>query len=71
MNPWIEFLLEVEEMREYQRAFFKAKGKDKVLLAKSKLCEMKVDQLAGKLKESAKQKGITLTKPINHESSTQ
>jgi hypothetical protein len=62
LNPWVEFFLEVEEMRQHQKDFYKSKTKSKLLLAKSKLCEMKVDQLIGKLKVTAKEKGISLVK---------
>lgn len=65
MNPWVEFFLEVEEMRTYQKQFFKMKAKDpdkKLIMAKSKMSEMKVDQLAGRLRDLADKKGIDLTK---------
>lgn len=63
VNPWVELLLETEEMRGYQREFFKAKPKDKkLLMAKSKLCEMKVDQLIRGLRELCTEKGIKLIK---------
>lgn len=70
MNPWVEYFLEVEEMREYQKMFFKSKGGSrdrKLIMAKSKLCEMKVDQLGGKLRKMAEEKGINLTKPQEDE----
>lgn len=66
MNPWVELLIEVKEMREHQKAYFKKK--DKVAMAKAKLCEMKVDQLSGKLEEMCREKGISLLNPKNNES---
>jgi len=60
VNPWVELLLEVEEMRIHQKAYFKKK--DKLDMAKSKLCEMKVDQMVLKVKVICKEKGIELTK---------
>lgn len=65
MNLWVELLVEVEEMRTYQKQFFKMKGNHpdkKLIMAKSKICEMKVDQLTSKLREIAKDKNIDLTK---------
>lgn len=72
MNPWIEFLLEVKEMRERQKAYFKNKDSKQTqkLVAFSKLCEMKVDQMVGKLEQTCKEKGINLsqTNPEENES---
>jgi len=57
-NPWVELLVEVEEMRIHQKGYFK--DRNKINLAKSKLSEMKVDQLIKSLKETCKTKGIKL-----------
>lgn len=57
-NPWIELLIEVEEMRIHQKGYFK--DRSKINLAKSKLSEIKVDQLVRGLKESCETKGIKL-----------
>ncbi len=65
MNPWVELLTEVEEMRVHQKAYFKKK--DKLSMAKAKLCEMKVDQMVFGLKKTCEQKGISLEKPQKHE----
>ena len=66
MNPWIELMMEVKEMRQHQRDYFKKK--DKVAMAKAKLCEMKVDQMTVKLETICQEKGINLTKPNQDES---
>ena len=66
MNPWIELMMEVKEMRQHQRDYFKKK--DKVAMAKAKLCEMKVDQMTVKLETICQEKGIDLTKPNQDES---
>lgn len=58
MNPWVNLLIEVTEMRQHQKDYFKKK--DKLAMAKAKLCEMKVDQLIGKLEEMCREKGINL-----------
>jgi hypothetical protein len=71
MNPWVELLIEVKEMRDRQKAYFKNKdtSQTKKLVAFSKLCEMKVDQLITKLEKSCTEKQIDLTpkKPIEDE----
>ena len=59
MNPWVELLVEVKQMRQNQKDYFKKK--DKLAMAKAKLCEMKVDQLTGKLEEICREKGINIT----------
>ena len=59
VNKWVELLVEVEEMRVHQKAFFQKKAK--VNMAKAKLCEIKVDQLVYGLKKICEEKGINLT----------
>jgi hypothetical protein len=66
MNPWVELLIEVVEMRQHQKDYFKKK--DKLAMAKAKLSEIKVDQLTGKLEEMCREKGIELTNPKKYES---
>ena len=61
MNPWIELLVLVEEMRENQRAYFK--DRNKVKLVKAQLSEVMVDQKVVSLKNLAKEKGIQVIKP--------
>ena len=61
MNPWIELLILVEEMRENQRAYFK--DRNKVKLVKAQLSEVMVDQKVVSLKNLAKEKGINIEKP--------
>ena len=70
MNLWVEFLIEVKEMRERQKDYFKNKNpkETKKLVAFAKLCEMKVDQMTVKLEESCQAKGINLNKPKDDES---
>ncbi len=63
MNAWVELLLEVQEMRQHQKDY--SKKKDKLTMAKAKLCEIKVDQLVSSLEENCKAKGISLEKPKN------
>jgi hypothetical protein len=73
MSVWVEFLLEVEEMRGYQKKFFKMAANNKgrkLLMAKAKLCEMKVDQLVLSMKETCKQKGIELKHQESNEPAT-
>jgi hypothetical protein len=65
MNAWVEFLIEVKEMRDHQKEYFKKK--EKLAMAKSKLSEMKVDQLIGKLEETCRKKEIELTNPKSYE----
>lgn len=63
VNPWVELLVEVEEMRKHQKAFFKMKANHpdkKKIMAFSKLTEMKVDQLVSSLKKTCEEKGISL-----------
>lgn len=57
-NPWVELLIEVEEMRIHQKNYFKERNK--LNLAKSKMSEIKVDQLVRTLKETCQTKGIKL-----------
>ena len=66
MNPWIEFLIEVKEMREHQKSF--SKSQDKLTMAKAKLSEILVDQLIGKLEETCRKKEIELINPKKYES---
>lgn len=71
MNLWVEFLLEVKEMREHQTAFFKNKDKNqnKILMAKAKFSEIRVNQLITKLEETCAKNNISLIKdPIEDES---
>lgn len=65
MNPWIEFFLEVEEMRANQNAYFK--DRNKVKLIKAQLSEKQVDQTVKRLKDLAAKKGIQLSKPQSNE----
>lgn len=58
MNPWVNLLIEVKEMRQHQKDYFKKK--DKLAMAKAKLSEMKVDQIIGKLEVMCQEKGIDL-----------
>lgn len=65
VNPWVELLIEADEMRFHQKSYFKAKANNpdkKLFMAKSKLSEIKVDQLIRGLKKVCEKKGIDLNK---------
>lgn len=55
-NPWIDFLLKVEEVRELQRQYYRKK--DKMILAKCKLAEIELDQQTKSLRIKAEEKKL-------------
>lgn len=65
VNPWVELLMEADEMRFHQKSFSKSNEGDpdyKLLMGKSRLSEIKVDQLIRGLKKACEKKGIDLNK---------